>query len=397
MNAKTKNGNNPLDPLRAHVHAAITPTPTFKTRPTTRNSDGFHRGDGKPTEGPAQWGLYPGAKLPPRAFEPHEKERQRFYLLARSVSLSVDPSSEIQRIGGEIFDATYGAESVKFEREIEEGNLEFQRLNFEATRLEHEISEFDTALEDLPPTVEEQAEPCFPSLLSVKWFGFILSLALVFLSSGAAILQIANIYLPTMQSWLFACVAASPWVLAAVAGEIFLLLALKSDSQRVYKALQCAVGVLLAGMILWLSGLFLLAAPFNPVDITATGSLVPDRRWAVAGQLLCELAVSWLLLTGMLRLLACRRVTLPNENRRHITDHIAKLNQEWADLNKQLGSILKELANPEGNQREWNNSRAAFIEEGLVIVRLRMDDGALLAEIQQRRGENERLLGQFSA
>jgi hypothetical protein len=37
------------------------------------------------------------------------------------------------------------------------------------------------------------------------------------------------------------------------------------------------------------------------------------------------------------------------------------------------------------------------VAEGVGIVRLRMEDAALLAEIQRRRGENQRLLAEFTA
>jgi hypothetical protein len=66
-------------------------------------------------------------------------------------------------------------------------------------------------------------------------------------------------------------------------------------------------------------------------------------------------------------------------------------------LNEETGKIQKELANPQGNLTELDASRGSFVAEGVGIVRLRMEDAALLAEIQRRRGENQRLLAEFTA
>jgi hypothetical protein len=191
-----------------------------------------------------------------------------------------------------------------------------------------------------------------------------------------------------MQSWLFSCVAASPWILAAVAAEIFILVTIRSESPKFAWAMRGAALVLIVGIAMWLAGLFPLAAPLNVGDLTSRNFLLPDRRLALAGQLLCELAVSFMLLTGMLKLLTYQRVTLPNENRQRIVACVAELDSE-------LGGVLRELAKPEGNLIEWKNSRAAFIEEGISIFHLRMEDAALLAETQRRRVENQRLLGHF--
>jgi len=321
-------------------------------------------------------------KLPPRAFVLNEKERQCGYVLWHSVPLDANALGEIQRIGGEIFDATYGAEGKKFERDISAGQLEIERLTTERSRL-------NADLENIPATVDQdQAEPRFPKWFSAKWWGFAICFLLLCVSSGAALLQIANLYLPTMQSWLFSCVAASPWILAAVAAEIFVLVTVRSESPKFAWAMRGAALVLIVGIVMWLAGLFPLAASLNVGDLTSKSLLLPDRRLALAGQLFCELAVSFMLLTAMLKLLNFQRVTVPNENRLRIAACIA-------ELDSQLGSVLRELAKPEGNLIEWKNSRAAFIEEGISIFHLRTEDAALLAEIHRRRGENQHLLGYF--
>jgi hypothetical protein len=302
--------------------------------------------------------------------------------MAHSTLLDSSALDGIQRIGGEIFDATFGSEAKKFEYEVAAGQLEIERLTTERNRLKAD-------LENIPATVEkEQAEPRFPAWFSAKWWGFVICSLLLCVSSGAALLQIANLYLPTMQSWLFSCVAASPWILAAVAAEIFILVTVRSESPKFAWAMRGAALVLIVGIVMWLAGLFPLAAPLNVGDLTSRNFLLPDRRLACGGQLLCELAVSFMLLTAMLKLLDYQRVTVPNENRLRIAACIAELDSE-------LGGVLRELAKPEGNLIEWKNSRAAFIEEGISIFHLRMEDAALLAEMQRRRGENQRLREHF--
>lgn len=381
MNTNITPNRNPLSALTTPVAAALQPETCYTATPTTRNGHGFHR-SGKPTEGAAQWLLNPSGKLPPRAFELHEKERQRFHLLAHTVPLDLDAVKAVQRIGAEIFDATYGAEGARFQFEIAAGRLEVERLTVEKGRLE-------TDLDNIRATVEkDEAEPRLPARFSARWWSFVVLLSLLCVSSTAALIQIASLYLPTMQSWVLACTASSPWILAAVAAEVFVLVALKSDgSKRV--AQIGALLVLIVGICLWLTGIFCLAAPLNVGDLSSSSMLVPDRRLAVAGQLLCELAVSFLFLTGMLGQIEYRKIILPNENRRRIADCIGKL---VADL----GGILRELAKAEGNLAEWTNSRAALIEEGIAITQLRIADAVLVAEIQRRRGENQHLLEQFA-
>jgi len=396
MNTIPTNDRNPLKPLLAQASDALAPNNRFTATPTSRNGNGFHRTD-KPTNGDSQWILVPGAQLPPRAFEVHQKERHRFHVMSRSVPIDGKEVSEVQRIGGQIFDATYGAEAAKFEHELAAGRLEVERLSAEKARVQRDSEAATAALADIPAVVEQaQAEPRFPAWFTAKWWGFLVCFFLLGLSSGAALVQIANLYLPSMQSWLFASIAASPWVLASVAAEIFLLLTLRSESSKVTLALLVAVSVLTLGIILWLSGLFPLAAPLTLADLNTRNILLPDRRWAVAGQLLCELAVSFLLLTGMLKLLTYPRLTIPNENRTRISDHISALNTVWARVNAELGAVIKELEKPEGNLREWNNSRASFIEEGLSILRLHAADAAFLSELQHQRDTNQRLLDTFN-
>jgi len=399
MKATPTNTHSALNAVATQVHDALATNGHFSATPTARDGDGFHAGHEKPTDpAPGQWALVPGAKLPPRAFEVHDKERHRFHVMAQSVPLDREPMGEVQRIGGEIFDATFAAESAKFEQEIAVGHLEVERLNVEKARLQNDIDAARYALEDIPATTEEeQAAPRFPARFSAKWWAFVLCIVLFLVSSGAALVQIANLYLPAMQSWFFAGIAASPWVLAAVAVEIFLLLLLRAESPKVVLALRGGVAVLTLGIVLWLAGLFPLAAPVTLDDAISRNLLLPDRRLAVAGQLLAELGVSFLVLTGMLKLLTYERRTLPNENRRRISNHIAELNGEWARVNKELGAVLTELGKPDGNLREWKNSRAAFIEEGITIIHLRSGDAAVLAEMQRRRAEHQRLLANFTA
>ena len=68
-----------------------------------------------------------------------------------------------------------------------------------------------------------------------------------------------------------------------------------------------------------------------------------------------------------------------------------------AELNGEAGKIQKELANANGNLTELIASRETFVAEGVGIVHLLLEDAALLAEIHRRRGENQRLLAEFTA
>src|ERR1035437_601333 len=137
MNKTPTNGRNPLKPLLDQANDALAPQNRFSATPTSRNGNGFHRTD-KPTNGDGQWILIPGAKLPPRAFEVHEKERHRFHVMARSIPIDGKEVPEVQRVGGQIFDGTYGAEAVLFEREIDAGRLEAERLSTEKARVQGE-------------------------------------------------------------------------------------------------------------------------------------------------------------------------------------------------------------------------------------------------------------------
>src|ERR1039457_691152 len=143
MNTTPSNNRSPLKPLLAQVNDALAPQNRFTAGGTTRNGNGFHRTD-KPTNGDSQWVLVPGAHQPPRAFEPHEKERHRFHVMARSVPIDGKEVPEVQRIGGQIFDATYAAEAAQFEHELEAGRLEVERLSAEKGRVQRD-SEAATA------------------------------------------------------------------------------------------------------------------------------------------------------------------------------------------------------------------------------------------------------------
>ena len=90
MNSKPTNNHSRLNALAAQANDSLAPRARYTTTPTTRNGDGFHRTE-KPTSGDGQWVLVPGGKLPPRGFELHPKERQRFHLLARTLPLEGNP------------------------------------------------------------------------------------------------------------------------------------------------------------------------------------------------------------------------------------------------------------------------------------------------------------------
>src|SRR5688572_9914044 len=96
------------------------PDTTYSTTSTARSGNGFHASHGKPTgDALGQWTLEPGSKLPPRAFEMHPGERARYHKIAYAAPSDSQGFSEITRVGGEFFDATYGAEQAKFQHEIE--------------------------------------------------------------------------------------------------------------------------------------------------------------------------------------------------------------------------------------------------------------------------------------
>ena len=98
-------------------------------------------------------------------------------------------------------------------------------------------------------------------------------------------------------------------------------------------------------------------------------------------------------LSGLLSLVQHPRQTIPNPDRKVLSEHLSELNGE-------AGKVLKELANPQGNLTELIASRESFVAEGVGIIRARMadaaTDSAVLAELQRRRGENQRVLAEFT-
>jgi hypothetical protein len=128
----------------------------------------------------------------------------------------------------------------------------------------------------------------------------------------------------------------------------------------------------------------------NLDNLASFGVLARSKVAPFVGQLLAEFAVGYACLSGLLSLVQHPRQTIPNPDRKVLSDRLAELNEE-------TGKILNQLANPQGNLTELDASRESFVAEGVGIVRLRMEDAALLVEIQRRRGENQQLLAQFTA
>ena len=180
--------NNHKNALTVRANDTIAPQARYTATPTTRNGDGFHRTE-KPTSGDGQWVLVPGGKLPPRAFEVHAKERQRFYLLAHTLPLDGNPLAEVVNIGRNIFDATYGAEQRRFEAEIAAGQLEVMRLAADHAKLE-------TDLVHVRATVEPESEPKMPAWFSLKWWAFLFCALCFCLSADGAISNIVCRLLP---------------------------------------------------------------------------------------------------------------------------------------------------------------------------------------------------------
>jgi len=380
MNSKPNNNHNPIRDFATQLNSALAPKAPFTTTPTMRNGDGFHRTE-KPTSGDGQWVLIPGGKLPPRAFEVHAKERQRFHLLARALPLEGNPVAEVENIGRNIFDATYGAEQRKFEAEIAVGQLEVLRLATEHGKLE-------TDLEHVRATVEPEPEPKMPAWLTLKWWAFLFCALCFCLSAAGAISNIVCRLLPETQAIWPAVAVSVVWVLLAVAAKIGIR-AVRSPLREILHWGIFAVG--LCGAIVWLIGLVTgYAMEINLDNLASSGVLARSKVAPFVGQLLAEFAVGYACLSGLLSLVNHPRQTIPNPDRKVLSEYLAGLNAE-------AGKIQKELANPQGNLTELNASRESLVAEGVGIVRLRMEDAALLAELQRRRGENQRLLAEFTA
>jgi hypothetical protein len=216
---------------------------------------------------------------------------------------------------------------------------------------------------------------------------FTACLVLFCVSCAAAIANIGAIYLPSVQSRLLAIAVASPWVLAAVAAKL-LTRGAQARTATTVRWSVAAIGLL--GIVLWLLGMCPLAAGLDLNNLAAGNVLLPDRRLAFIGQLLCEFAAGYLLISGMLESLTYQRVIVKNENRTRIADCVA-------EVVRQLDHVLQELRKPEGNLAEWSASRSSFTEEGVTILHLRRDEAALLAEIQRQRADKQRLLAAFNS
>ena len=136
----------------------------------------------------------------------------------------------------------------------------------------------------------------------------------------------------------------------------------------------------------WVTGY---ATEINLDKLTSASVLAPSRVAPFVGQLLAEFAVGYACLSGLLGLVQHPRRTIPNPDRKVLSERLGELNGE-------AGKIQTELANPHGNLAEFKASREALVAEGVAIVRLRMEEATLLEELQRRRGENQRLLNDFT-
>ncbi len=381
MNRNPTPDRNPIRPLLAQAGDALASPNGYNPTSTARNGNGHHRGNGKPTDGPGQWLLQPGGKLPPRAFQVHPAERSIFWRMAHAVPLDGNELTEVARIGGNIFDGIFGAEAIKFKHESSAGQLEANHLNVEKGCLESELVPIRATVVQEPPV------PQFPKLFSVRWWMFVTCLILFCVSCVAAIANISSIYLPSVQSKFLAIAVACPWVLAAVAAK---LLTRGAPARTVATARWIVAAIGLIGIILWLVGMCPLAAGLDLNNLGGGSVLLPDRRLAFVGQLLCEFAAGFLLLSGMIESLTYQPVIVQNENRTRIADCVGVL------IGK-LGLVLQKLHQPEGNLAEWQACRSSFIQEGITIIHLRREEAALLAEIQRQRADKQRLLAAFNS
>ena len=380
MNRNPTNDRSPLRPIMAEANDALASSRGYNPTSTARNGNGHHRGDGKPTDGDSQWLLQPGAKLPPRAFQVHPAERRVFWRMAHAVPLDGKEVPEVQRIGGAVFDAIF-SEGKKFELELAAGRLELERLAGEKARLEGDLTAIKPTTEQQPPV------PQFPKLFSVPWWKFTTCLVLFIISCGAAIANISAAYLPAVQSQWLAIAVASPWVLAAVAAKLLT----RGAQARTLTIVRWSVAALgLLGLLLWLTGLCPLVAGLDLNNLAGGTAILPDRRLAFVGQLLCEFAAGYLLITGMIEALCYEPVIIKNPNRTRIADCVA-------GVVRQMDHIMQQLHKPTCNLAEWQNSRSSFIEEGLTILRIRAADKAYLDEMQRQRAENHRLLAAFNS
>lgn len=384
MNSTPTKNHSPLNAFAEQANGALKPQPRYSTTPTSRNGAGFHRTD-KPTDGDGQWLLVPGAKLPPRAFEVHPKERQRFHLLARTLPLDGNPIAEVENIGRNIFTATYGAEQRRFEAEIAVGQLEVIRLAADHGRL-------NADLEHVRSTIETEPKPQMPEWFSTKWWIFVFCALCFCLSAAGAISNIVCRLLPETQAFWPAVSVSVVWVLLAVAAKI----GIRSVRSPVREILHWSIAAIgLCGAVVWLIGLVTgYAMEVNLDNLASSEVLARSKVAPFVGQLLAEFAVGYACLTGLLSLIQHPRQTIPNPDRTVLSEHLA-------ELNVQTGKVRKELQNPEGNLTELDASRESFVAEGVGIVRARIQAGvatvARLADLQRQEEESNRLLAQFTA
>jgi hypothetical protein len=256
-------------------------------------------------------------------------------------------------------------------------------------RLSADHAKLESDLERVPATViQEPPVPKMPAWFSLKWWAWVFCLICFGLSAAGAVSNIVFRLLPDTQAVLPAVAVSVVWVLLSVASKIGIR-AVRSPVREILHWSIAGVGLL--GAVIWLGGLVAsYASEINLNDIATTGVLSQSKSLPFVGQLLAEFAVGFACLSGMLSLVNHPRQTIPNPDRKVLSDYLG-------ELNAATDKILRELANPQGNLNELNASRAAFIAEGVGIIRLRASDAALLAELQRQRGENQRLLGQFSA
>jgi hypothetical protein len=230
-------------------------------------------------------------------------------------------------------------------------------------------------LDHVRGTIEAEPEAKMPKWFSLKWWVFLLCAVCFLLSAAGAISNIVCRLLPETQAFWPAVAVAVVWVMLAVAAKI----GLRSVRSPIREKLHWGIFAIgLCGAIVWLVGLVTgYAMEINLDNIGTSGVLSHSKVAPFVGQLMAEFAVGFACLTGLLSLVQHPRPTIPNPARRVLSERLSELNGE-------AGKILSELANP----------------QGVGIIRARIADGetdaAVLAELQRRRGENQRLLNEFT-
>ncbi len=380
----TTNNHSPLNALATQASDALAPHDRFVATPTSRNGDGHFRSD-KPTNGDSQWGLSsitdPKAKIPPTAFNIRPEDKVWFRKVSAAQPMDSDPETAVRAIGTDKFKSVWGAEEVRFENESAAGRREVLRLTADTAQLDNDLT-------GLPATVvQEPAEPRLPTPRSLRFWVFWILVGFFCLSAAGAVSNIVTTLLPFTQSIWLALMVAFVWVLLSVALKIAAR-ALQPRARQVLHWSIAAVGVI--GAVLWLAGLVVsYGSEINMTDL-ANGVLVRSKALPFVGQLMCEAAVGFACLSGMFAVLNYPHTIIPNENRQRISNRLARVNKDLADA-------LNELAKAEGNLAELQGSRESFIAEGLAIVALRRQDAALMAELQGRHRDNQRLLAQFTS